>query len=51
MKDLSLKTKIAQQVQQLQLPEQLIERLDNQDSAVEVQFMLHALDQLAEQWH
>ena len=51
MKDLNLKSKITNQLQQVQLPDQLIIRLDNQDSAIEVQLMLVALDSLAEQWH
>lgn len=51
MKDLNLKSKITNQLQQMQLPDQLIMRLDNQDSAIEVQLMLVALDSLAEQWH
>lgn len=51
MKDLNLKSKITNQLQQMQLSDQLIMRLDNQDSAIEVQLMLVALDSLAEQWH
>ena len=51
MKDLNLKSKITNQLQQMQLSDQLIMRLDNQDSAIEVQLMLVALDNLAEQWH
>ena len=51
MKDLNLKSKITNQLQQMQLSDQLIMRLDNQDSAIEVQLMLLALDSLAEQWH
>ncbi len=51
MTDLKLKSRIANQLQQMQLPEQLIDRLDNQESATEVQLMLLALDNLAEQWH
>ncbi len=51
MKDLTLKAKITRQVQQMQLPDQIINRLEDQASAVEVQSILSALDQLAEQWH
>ena len=51
MKDLNLKSKITNQLQKMQLSDQLIIRLDNQDSAIEVQLMLVALDNLAEQWH
>lgn len=51
MKDLNLKSKITNQLQQMQLPEQLIMRLDNQESALEVQLMLLALNNLTEQWH
>ena len=51
MKDLNLKSKITNQLQQMQLSDQLIMRLDNQDSAIEVQLMLVALNSLAEQWH
>ncbi len=51
MKDLNLKSKITNQLQQMQLPDQLILRLDNQEHALEVQLMLVALDSLAEQWH
>ena len=51
MKDLILKTKIAAQVEYMQLPRQLIDSLENQQSAQEVQLILNALNELGEQWH
>ena len=51
MKDLNLKNKMTKQLQKMQLSDQLIMRLDNPDTAIEVQLMLDALDNLAEQWH
>ena len=51
MTDLILKCQLARQLEQMQLPEQLITHLDQPESAIEVQNMLLALDYLAQQWH
>ena len=48
---LNIKSQLARQLEQMQLPEQLITHLDQPESAIEVQNMLSALDYLAQQWH
>ncbi|WP_166738971.1 hypothetical protein [Alkanindiges illinoisensis] len=51
MKDLRLKTEIAQYLQQMQLPARLILSLEDQQKASEIQTIVQALHALDQQWH
>ncbi|WP_156935797.1 hypothetical protein [Alkanindiges illinoisensis] len=51
MKDLRLKTEIAQYLQQMQLPARLVLSLEDQHKATEIHAIVKALHTLDQQWH
>ncbi|XID74486.1 hypothetical protein ACF3NA_08095 [Alkanindiges sp. WGS2144] len=51
MKDLILKARITSELERMQLPEQLTQKLNDQHKAQEVQLIVNALNSLDQQWH